>query len=103
MRPTHESARNAPPNDFRPLAACRNLVKSMRASFRPLLPIALLLAGAAAHGQVYTCVGEDGTRIYSSSRCGPDAKIVPGVGSYKKKPAAKSNPAPIIKGAPAVK
>lgn len=66
----------------------------MRASLRPLLLIAALLGCPAVQAQVYTCVGEDGTRIYSSSKCGPDAKVVPGVGTRKRSGAAKSTSTP---------
>lgn len=46
----------------------------------------------SAHAQIYTCRAADGTRIFSDERCGPDAKVVPGIES-RSRPAAKSGPA----------
>lgn len=57
----------------------------------------LLLACATAHAQVYTCVAEDGSRVFSDQRCGPDAKLVPGIGQSKapaRKPAGPAKPPP---------
>jgi hypothetical protein len=53
--------------------------------------VAASLAGAngvpdRAEAQIYLCIQEDGTRHYSDERCGPDAKVVPGITS-KKRPA----------------
>jgi Domain of unknown function (DUF4124) len=58
------------------------------------LVVCLLLTGAClmhatARAQIYTCTAEDGTRVFSDERCGPDAKVVPGVTS-KKRPAASA-------------
>ena len=64
---------------------------------RALHALLLLLAGAAfasdARAQIYECVGEDGSRVFSDERCGPDAKVVTGVTS-KKRPTAKAPSAP---------
>lgn len=52
----------------------------------------------AAAAQIYECVGEDGSRVFSDERCGPDAKIVRGVTSKKRsttpQSAARPKPAP---------
>lgn len=49
----------------------------------------VLLAGlalpAASPAQIYMCTGPDGTRVYSDQRCGADAKVVPGMGSTRKR------------------
>ena len=47
--------------------------------------------------QIYTCTGKDGTRIFSDERCGPDAKVVPNIGTQKsaaKKTASQPKIAP---------
>jgi hypothetical protein len=62
----------------------------MRRTLRWALYVGALLAHAQAHGQIYTCTAEDGTRIFSDERCGPDAKVVPGFETSKRAPAAKS-------------
>lgn len=41
--------------------------------------LACCLYAAAAQAQIYTCTGPDGTRIFSDQKCGPDAKVVPGI------------------------
>jgi hypothetical protein len=48
----------------------------------------LMLVSAGARAQIYTCVAEDGSRVFSDQRCGPDAKVVPGIS--KGKPAQKA-------------
>lgn len=45
--------------------------------------------GIAAEAQIYRCTAPDGTPIFSDERCGPDAKIVPGI-TNKKRPAPAS-------------
>jgi hypothetical protein len=57
--------------------------------------VAASLAGAhgvpeRAEAQIYLCIQEDGTRHYSDERCGPDAKVVPGITS-KKRPATNAS------------
>jgi hypothetical protein len=54
----------------------------------------------SAHGQIYTCTAADGTRIFSDEKCGPDARVVEGIGTAKRtqkpaatKPAAAPRPA----------
>ena len=37
-----------------------------------------------AEAQIYTCTAEDGTRIFSDEKCGPDARVVPGIGTTKR-------------------
>ncbi|HEX7114701.1 MAG TPA: DUF4124 domain-containing protein [Steroidobacter sp.] len=65
-------------------------------AFRPVLVlIGCAFALAASHAEIYTCIGEDGSRVFSDQRCGPDAKVVPGVSARKAakpKPAATSKP-----------
>lgn len=39
---------------------------------------------STTYAQIYECVGEDGSRVFSDERCGPDAKIVRGVTSKKR-------------------
>jgi hypothetical protein len=53
----------------------------------------LLFHCTDAQAQIYTCRAPDGTRIFSDERCGPDAKIVPGIESGKR-PAAQGTTAP---------
>lgn len=45
-----------------------------------------LLGCSSAFAQIYACTKEDGTRVFSDSRCGPDAKVVPGMASKKRAP-----------------
>lgn len=51
---------------------------------RWVLVAGVWIAWSNAHAQIYTCTGEDGTRIFSDERCGPDAKIVPGIVTKKR-------------------
>lgn len=54
---------------------------------------ALYVITAQASAQIYTCTAEDGTRIFSDEKCGPDAKIVPGITTKKRvKEKAASKP-----------
>lgn len=56
---------------------------------------AAALLSPPAHAQIYECVGEDGSRVFSDERCGPDAKIVRGVTSKKRsQPTSQSTPRP---------
>lgn len=50
-------------------------------------------AGANAQAQIYTCTAPDGTRVFSDERCGPDAKIVPGISSKKRPASSAAKPA----------
>lgn len=43
---------------------------------------------AVVRAQIYTCTAPDGTRVFSDERCGPDAKVVKGFETSKKRPAA---------------
>lgn len=67
-----------------------------------LVLAACALASGAARGQIYECVGEDGGRVFSDERCGPDAKIVKGITSRKRssKDAAAARPKRAPKSAP---
>jgi hypothetical protein len=47
-----------------------------------ILALPLLYSGAEA--QIYRCTAPDGTPIFSDERCGPDAKVVPGITSKKR-------------------
>jgi hypothetical protein len=51
---------------------------------RCALLISLCFFCGASYAQIYTCTAEDGTRVFSDERCGPDAKIVPGITTKKK-------------------
>jgi hypothetical protein len=44
----------------------------------------LWLIASQANAQIYTCVAEDGTRVFSDEKCGPDAKVVPGITTKKR-------------------
>lgn len=58
----------------------------MRLDSRWMLAVALaLLAPGVADAQIYTCTADDGTRIFSDERCGPDAKVVPGISTGQRK------------------
>jgi hypothetical protein len=59
----------------------------MRSMMRWAMILVLPLAYAGAEAQIYRCTAPDGTPIFSDERCGPDAKLVPGITS-KKRPAA---------------
>lgn len=53
----------------------------------------LLLFGSAAEAQIYMCTADDGTRVFSDERCGPDAKVVPGISTKKASaPQSRSKP-----------
>lgn len=49
-----------------------------------LLVVGVMWGSAAVEAQIYTCTAPDGTRVFSDERCGPDAKIVPGISSKKR-------------------
>lgn len=54
--------------------------------------VAGLLLSALARAQIYACIAEDGSRVFSDQHCGPDAKLVPGIGKgggAQKSPAAR--------------
>jgi len=59
-----------------------------------LILTGLLLVAAGAHAQIYTCVAKDGSRVFSDQRCGPDAKVVPGIGTGKSAPKSPSGSRP---------
>lgn len=59
----------------------------MRATVRWVTILVLPFAYAGAEAQIYRCTSPEGTPIFSDERCGPDAKLVPGITS-KKRPAA---------------
>ncbi len=44
----------------------------------------LWLITSHASAQIYTCIAEDGTRVFSDEKCGPDAKVVPGITTKKR-------------------
>lgn len=44
----------------------------------------LWLIASQASAQIYTCTAEDGTRVFSDEKCGPDAKVVPGITTKKR-------------------
>lgn len=50
---------------------------------------ATLLAHSSAQAQIYACIAEDGTRVFSDERCGPDAKVVPGISTRKRSTAPR--------------
>jgi hypothetical protein len=56
----------------------------MRISIKCLFIVGLYWASASAQAQIYTCTAPDGTRVFSDERCGPDAKVVPGISSKKR-------------------
>jgi hypothetical protein len=56
----------------------------MRSQLRWALITALCAACVSAHAQIYTCTAEDGTRVFSDEKCGPDARVVPGITSKKR-------------------
>lgn len=62
----------------------------MRAFHFCLIALALFPVSAVVDAQIYSCRGEDGTRIFSDEKCGPDAKVVPNITTNK--PAKKSTP-----------
>jgi hypothetical protein len=69
----------------------------MISGLRWALIAAFCFAYAKAHAQIYACTAEDGTRVFSDEKCGPDAKVVPGITTKKRaNPAAnaKRNVAP---------
>jgi hypothetical protein len=48
----------------------------------------------SASAQIYTCTAEDGTRVFSDEKCGPDAKIVPGITTNKRSKAGSQTDKP---------
>jgi hypothetical protein len=56
----------------------------MRISTKCLFLVGLCWACVSAQAQIYTCTAPDGTRVFSDERCGPDAKVVPGITSKKR-------------------
>ena len=68
----------------------------MQARFRWALIIGLPFVCAGAEAQIYRCTSSDGTPVFSDERCGPDAKVVPGITSRKRPApaAATGNKAP---------
>jgi hypothetical protein len=49
-----------------------------------LLLLAVVWSSPSVEAQIYTCTAPDGTRVFSDERCGPDAKIVPGITTKKR-------------------
>lgn len=62
----------------------------MRAMLRWSMFLVLPFAYAGAEAQIYRCTSPDGTPVFSDERCGPDAKLVPGITS-KKRPASSGS------------
>lgn len=65
----------------------------MRLKAKWLILTAILCTANAAQAQIYTCTAPDGTRIFSDERCGPDAKLVPGITSKKRSTGSGTAPA----------
>jgi hypothetical protein len=64
-------------------------------AFSCLLLVVALAGSSNAFAQIYTCTKDDGTRVFSDSRCGPDAKVVSGIASKKRVvPKAVTTPRP---------
>jgi hypothetical protein len=60
-----------------------------------LLLAAALLATSSSEAQIYTCVGKDGSRVFSDERCGPDAKVVEGYSKPKRPPPKGTSAKPV--------
>jgi hypothetical protein len=56
--------------------------------------LCLFALAGPAHAQIYECRGEDGSRVFSDEKCGPDAKVVSGVSSKKRAAPDASAPKP---------
>lgn len=56
---------------------------------------ALTLAHVNVEAQIYRCTSPEGTPIFSDERCGPDAKVVPGI-TTKKRSTSASAPKPKV-------
>ena len=73
----------------------------MRAFHLYLIALTLVATSASVEAQIYSCVGKDGTRIFSDEKCGPDAKVVPNITTTnrpaRKAPAEKSSASPAIR------
>lgn len=72
------------------MVAGQAMRKSQRSVFVCALSVVVgvgIMLAPSAQAQIYMCTKDDGTRIYSDERCGPDAKVVQGITS-KKRPAA---------------
>ena len=63
----------------------------MRSFIACLFLASVCLACTSARAQIYACTAEDGTRVFSDERCGPDAKVVSGITSKKRTPAAPAS------------
>lgn len=61
-------------------------------TMRWLVVAGIWFAWSNVHAQIYTCTAEDGTRIFSDERCGPDAKIVPGISTKKRSTRSAARP-----------
>jgi hypothetical protein len=72
----------------------------MRARLRWAMILGLPLVYAGAEAQIYRCTSPDGTPIFSDERCGPDAKLVPGITSKKRPAPSTSSSAPAQKAPP---
>src|SRR4030095_12535210 len=44
---------------------------------------------------IYECAGKDGSRVFSDKRCGPDAKVVQGIGKPKRPPPKSTEAKPV--------
>lgn len=62
----------------------RNAMTGSRPKWVIFIVVSLLFA--SAHAQIYMCRAADGTRVFSDERCGPDAKVVPGIDNRKRVP-----------------
>lgn len=60
-----------------------------------ILFAASLLACASSEAQIYECAGKDGSRVFSDKRCGPDAKVVKGMGNTHRPPPKGTSVKPV--------
>lgn len=68
----------------------------MRMTVRRTLLLVLPLACATAEAQIYRCTSPEGTPIFSDERCGPDAKIVPGISTGRRSSSSSSPSRPKV-------
>jgi len=54
-------------------------MKDLVQASRWIAVMGMLAMGGTVDAQIYECRAADGTRIFSGEKCGPDAKIVPGI------------------------
>ena len=64
---------------------------------RLLLLVGIVFAPWLAQAQIYTCMADDGSRVYSNQKCGADATVVKGFEHFKQPRASASKQKTVAK------